>query len=89
MEGKKTPSSRRKSEDSNSQIKQAEDSFYSFKYAYTPFDEMKEQGEYNFYGIIYDASFPKEEENYALLPGAKNPLAKKKCLLKLIKRKSI
>ena len=47
MEGKKTPSSRRKSEDSNSQIKQAEDSFYSFKYAYTPFDEMKEQGEYN------------------------------------------
>ena len=44
MEGKKTPSSRRKSEDSNSQIKQGEDPFYSFKYAYTPFNEMKEQG---------------------------------------------
>ena len=62
MEGKKTPSSRRKSEDSNSQIKQAEDSFYSLKYAYTPFDEMKEQGEYNFYGIIYDASFQKKKK---------------------------
>ena len=84
MEGKKTPSSRRKSEDSNSQIKQGEDPFYSFKYAYTTFDQMKEQGEYNFYGIIYDASFPKEEENYALLPGAKAPLPKYSVVLKLL-----
>ena len=63
MEGKKTPSSRRKSKDTNSAIKQAEDSFYNLKYKYSSFDEMKEPGEVNFYGIIYDASFPKEEDN--------------------------
>jgi hypothetical protein len=84
MEGKKTPSSRRKSEDTNSAIKQAEDSFYSFKYKYTLFVDMKEQGEYNFYGIIYDATFPKEEDNYAILPGTKEPLPKYSCILKLI-----
>ena len=61
MEEKKTPSSRRKSEDSNSAIKQSEDPFYSYKYAYTTFEDMKDQGEYNFYGIVYDASFPKED----------------------------
>ena len=84
MEGKKTPSSKRKSEDTNAANKQNEDPFYSYKYAYTTFDEMKEQGEYNFYGIIYDASFPKEEENYALLPGAKAPLPKYSVVLKLL-----
>ena len=84
MEGKKTPSSRRKSEDTNSAIKQAEDNFYSFKYKYTSFEDMKEQGEYNFYGIIYDASFPKEEDNYAILPGTKAPLPKYSCILKLL-----
>ena len=84
MEGKKTPSSRRKSEDTNSALKQSEDAFYSYKYKYTPFDDMKEQGEYNFYGIIYDASFPKEEDNFAILPGTKEPLPKYSCVLKLI-----
>ena len=84
MEGKKTPSSKRKSEDTNAANKQNEDPFYSYKYAYTTFDEMKEQGEYNFYGIIYDASFPKEVENYALLPGAKAPLPKYSVVLKLL-----
>ena len=84
MEGKKTPSSRRKSEDSNSAIKQSEDPFYSYKYAYTTFEDMKDQGEYNFYGIVYDASFPKEEENYALLPGQKEPLPKYSVVLKLL-----
>ena len=41
-----------------------------------------EQGEYNFYGIIYD--FPKEEKNYALLPGAQEPLPKNSLIIKLI-----
>ena len=45
---------------------------------------MKEQGEYNFYAIIYDASFPKEEDNFAILPGTKEPLPKYSCVLKLI-----
>ena len=84
MEGKKTPSSKRKAEDTNAANKQAEDPFYTYKYAYTTFDQMKEQGEYNFYGIIYDASFPKEEENFALLPGTKAPLPKYSVVLKLL-----
>jgi len=84
MEGKKTPSSRRKVEDSNAAVKQNEDPFYSFKYAYSSFDDIKEQGEYNFYAIIQDASFPKEEENFAILPGTKEPLPKYSCVLKLI-----
>ena len=84
MEAKKAPSSKRKAEDTNAANKQAEDPFYSYKYAYTTFDQMKEQGEYNFYGIIYDASFPKEEENFALLPGTKAPLPKYSVVLKLL-----
>ena len=84
MEGKKTPNSKRKSEEANAAIKQAEDNFYSFKYTYTSFDDMKEQGEYNCYGIIYDGSFPKEEDNFAILPGTKEPLPKYSCILKLI-----
>ena len=84
MEGMKTQSSRRKIEEINAATKQSEDSFYSMKYKYTTFEEMKEQGEYNFYGIIYDSSFPKEEENYALLPGTKEPLPKYSVVIKLI-----
>ena len=84
MEGKKTPSSRRKLEDTNLAQKAVEDSFYNLKYTYVSFDDMKEQGEYNFYAIIYDASFPKEEDNFAILPGTKEPLPKYSCVLKLI-----
>ena len=84
MEGKKTPSSRKKIEDTNLAQKAGEDPFYSYKYSYSSFDDIKEQGEYNFYGIIYDASFPKEEENFAILPGTKEPLPKYSCVLKLI-----
>ena len=47
---------------------------HSITYKYTTFDELIEQGEYNFYGIIYDASFPLEEEN----------TGKYSCVLKLI-----
>ena len=84
MEGKKTPTSKRKTEDANAATKQAEDPFYSLKYKYTSFDDLKEQGEYCIYGIIYDANFPKEEENFAILPGTKEPLPKYSCILKLI-----
>ena len=45
---------------------------------------MKEQGEYNFNGFIYDATFPKEEDNFAILPGKKEPLPKYSCILKLL-----
>ena len=38
-----------------------ENTNHSVKYKYTEFDDLIEQGEYNFYGIIYDASFPMEE----------------------------
>lgn len=34
----------------------------SSKYKYTPFKDMTVDGDYNFYGIIYDASFPLQEE---------------------------
>jgi hypothetical protein len=35
------------------------------KYKYTPIKEFNQNGEYNFYGIIYDATFPvfDEKEN--------------------------
>ena len=84
MEGIKSQSFHRKTEDNNSALKIAEDTFYNFKYKYTTFDEKKEQGEYNFYGIIYDSYFPKEEDNFALLPGNLTPLPKYSCILKLI-----
>ena len=47
---------------------------HSITYKYITFDELIEQGEYNFYGIIYDASFPLEEEN----------TSKYTCVIKLI-----
>ena len=33
------------------------------KYKYSTINEMVKDGDYNFYGIIYDASFPLQEEN--------------------------
>ena len=36
---------------------------HSIKYKYSIFSDLIEQGEYNFYGVIYDASFPLEETN--------------------------
>jgi hypothetical protein len=84
MEGKKTPSSKRKADGAATGMGKAEDPFYNLKYTYTSFDQMKEQGEYNFYGFIYDATFPKEEDNHAILPGTKGPLPKYSCVLKLL-----
>lgn len=45
---------------------------------YTPFSEMKEPGEYNCYGIIYDASFPQIQDQSQ--PGG----IKYECTIKLI-----
>ena len=35
----------------------------SNKYKYNLINEMKTDGDYNFYGVIYDASFPAQEDN--------------------------
>ena len=51
-----------------------ENSIHTIKYKYTTFEDLIEQGEYNFYAIIYDASFPLEESN----------TLKYSCTLKLI-----
>ena len=45
---------------------------------YTPFNEMKEPGEYNCYGIIYDASFPQIQEQ------SQQGGSKYECTIKLI-----
>lgn len=55
---------------------------HTVKYKYSTFDELKEQGEYNFYGIIYDASFPEEESLND--SSKKNNSAKYATVLKLI-----
>ena len=62
MEGKKAPRAKKDSSYSDVDIyKVEENSKHSVKYIYTTFDELKVQGEYNFYGIIYDSSFQQEE----------------------------
>ena len=48
---------------------------YTTKYKFTKFDDMKLDGEYNFYGIIFDASFPIYSET---------PFPHYECTLKLI-----
>ena len=85
MESKKTQKGKKASSEPEDLYKfQEEDLNHSIKYKYTVFSDLNEQGEYNFYGIIYDASFPKEEENFALLPGTKAPLPKYSVVLKLL-----
>jgi len=82
MEGKKAP--RGKKNANNMEVedisKIQDNTNHSVKYKYTTFDELKEQGEYNFYGIIFDASFPREENSEF----EKNKTAKYSCILKLI-----
>lgn len=39
-----------------------ENSNITLKYHYTPFNELSLGGEVNFYGVIYDASFPIPDE---------------------------
>ena len=48
---------------------------YTTKYKFTKFDDMKFDGEYNFFGIIFDAAFPIFSET---------PYPHYECTLKLI-----
>ena len=85
MEGKKTPKGKKNSNSMEVEdiSKIQENAKHTVRYKYTTFDELKEQGEYNFYGIIYDASFPLEE-NLASESDKKKNVSKFSCILKLI-----
>jgi hypothetical protein len=65
MEGKKTPRAKKTTTEPKTEdlYKIQENCTHSVNYLYSSFDALKEQGEYNFYGVIYDASFPLEETN--------------------------
>ena len=66
MEGKKSTKGKKtsgKSEPKDIYSLQEENAEHTISYKYSTFDELIEQGEYNFYGIIYDASFPQPEEH--------------------------
>ena len=75
MDAKKAPRTKKtqndKKEEDIYQIQ--ENTNHTIKYKYTAFEELKEQGEYNFYGIIIDSTFPLEETK-----------SKYSCTLKLI-----
>ena len=77
MEGKKSTKGKKPQTTSDSidlYSLQEKYTSHSISYKYSTFDELVEQGEYNFFGIIYDASFPQEEQD----------LSKYTCILKLI-----
>ena len=77
MEGKKSTKGKKISTNSDSldiYALQEKSTEHSISYKYSTFNELIEQGEYNFLGIIYDASFPQQEEN----------TQKYSCVLKLI-----
>ena len=77
MEGKKSTKGKKNSTNSDSldiYALQEKSTEHSISYKYSTFNELIEQGEYNFLGIIYDASFPQQEEN----------TQKYSCILKLI-----
>ena len=84
MEGKKAPKGKKNNGNNDVDIsKIQENAIHTVIYLYTTFDQLKEQGEYNFYGIIYDASFPLEE-NSPLESDKKKNVSKYSCILKLI-----
>ncbi len=84
MEGKKAPKGKKANINNDIDIFQIqENATHTVKYIYTTFDQLKEQGEYNFYGIIYDASFP-NEDNYLSESNKKKNSSKFTCILKLI-----
>ena len=77
MEGKKSTKGKKastKNDSSDINALQENNLEHSLLYKYSTFDELIEQGEYNFFGIIYDASFPQEEQN----------TSNYSCILKLI-----
>ena len=62
MESKKTQKGKKvSSAPEDSYQLQEENLNHSIKYKYSMFSDLIEQGEYNFYGVIYDSSFPLEE----------------------------
>ena len=76
MEGKKSVKGKKSTTKTDSldiYTLQENDLAHSLSYKYSTFDELIEQGEYNFFGIVYDASFPQEDN-----------LSKYTCVLKLI-----
>ena len=76
MDAKKVPWTKKntneKREEDIYQIQ--ENAIHTVKYKYTTFEDLREQGEYNFYAVILDASFPLEEAT----------TSKYSCTLKLI-----
>ena len=62
---------------------ESESSSYHLKYSYTKLNQMTEQNEYNFYGVIYDASFPIQEDSSSFIKDEQEfPLYS--CSIKLI-----
>jgi len=62
MESKKTQKGKKTSQAPEDLYKMQEENLdHSIKYKYSIFSDLIEQGEYNFYGVVYDASFPLEE----------------------------
>jgi hypothetical protein len=63
MESKKTQKGKKKSSEPEDLYKFQEEKLnHTIKYKYSIFSDLVEQGEYNFYGVVYDSSFPLEEE---------------------------
>ena len=62
MESKKTQKGKKVSSAPEDLYQLQEENLnHSIKYKYSMFSDLIEQGEYNFYGVIYDSSFPLEE----------------------------
>ena len=76
MDAKKAPKSKKTQNDKKEEdiYKLEENANHTIKYKYTTFDNLIEQGEYNFYAVILDATFPLEEASSS----------KYSCTLKLI-----
>ena len=63
MESKKTQKGKKQSSEPEDLYKFQEEKLnHTLKYKYSIFSDLVEQGEYNFYGVVYDSSFPLEEE---------------------------
>jgi hypothetical protein len=63
MESKKTQKGKKQSSEPEDLYKFQEEKLnHTIKYKYSIFSDLVEQGEYNFYGVVYDSSFPLEEE---------------------------
>ena len=63
MESKKTQKGKKQSSEPDDLYKFQEEKLnHTIKYKYSIFSDLVEQGEYNFYGVVYDSSFPLEEE---------------------------